>query len=64
MTEPARLAQLKAEAHGGSVRPYVCLPLPAQLVAQLESGRFQLGDMDDPHSAWHFGKEGEIFQYK
>jgi hypothetical protein len=67
--EPERLATAAAAVAAGgadpaAVQPYVTVSLPFRLLAQLPKGRLELAAHDDPGNHWHFGQEGELFQYQ
>lgn len=40
------------------------LPLPAGVPAAEWQGKMELGDLDDPMNAWHFGERDELFKYR
>jgi hypothetical protein len=65
--EPERLATATGEAasqDAASVQHYVTVTVPFRLLAQLNKGRLELADHDDPGNHWRFGKEAELFQYQ
>ncbi|KAL4425102.1 hypothetical protein ABPG77_010416 [Micractinium sp. CCAP 211/92] len=64
--EPERLVTAAAGSSSDSqaVQPYVTVSVPFRLLARLNAGRLVLAEHDDPGNSWHFGEEGELFQYK
>mmetsp|Transcript_3429 Transcript_3429/g.6256 ORF Transcript_3429/g.6256 Transcript_3429/m.6256 type:complete len:219 (-) Transcript_3429:67-723(-) len=65
LLEPERLRAREQEREAGGSQAYVSLEVsPALLSSVHRGGEMQLGDTDDPQSAWTFGDAAELFQYR
>lgn len=67
--EPERLKAAMDSASSkpddpATVLPWVSFKVPFRMLAQLNAGRLELADHDDPGNHWLFGQEGELFQLK